>query len=239
MARSYLPAGPRSATAVDGVTDRRDENVYSAVRLQNTAQGSISMFTQAKSGQIPALFGTSTASTNAWQTIYGDNTTNLEKAGELGDGIGDIAVRGIALHVEEAGINTAVAGTATAGNPTAYGATQLELADLNRKVSFELKISKKPMFKSPFFCFPSVGGAVASLGVTTNAIAVSTATNGRPGAIRKLITHIMVSRRDTIEGVVAIAGGSSLLFRTSGAGADGIPMLLWGVLPSSVRGDAR
>ncbi len=232
MAKTYLPAGPRSATAVTGVTDKRDENVYSAVCLQNTGGGQISMFTVPKGQAIPTLNGTSTATANAWQTRFGDTTTNLEKAGELGDGIGDAALRGIALHAEEAPLLPA---TGLAG---IYGATQQELAELNRKVSFELRVSKKPMFKSPFFAFPSVGGAIAAIGYFgTATTAVTTATNGRPGAIRRLMSHIMVSRRDTLEGVLAVAGGSTLLFRASSA--DGIPLLVWCIIPSTIRGDAR
>lgn len=231
MGRQYLPAGPRSATAVSGVTDRRDENIYSAAVLQSTGGGPVSMFTVPKGGAIPALQGTVTATANAWQTKYSDTTTNLEKAGELGDGIGDAAIRGIALHLEPNG----VLANATV---TAYGAGQLEQADCERKLSFELRVSKKPMFKAPYFALPSVGGAlVSNLGATAATTSLSTATNGRPGAIRRLITHIMVSRRDTLEGVIATGNSSVLLFRSSAS--DGIPTLLWCILPASVRGDAR
>jgi hypothetical protein len=231
MSRQFLPAGPRSATAVSGVTDKRDENLYSAGLLQNTALGQLSLFTTPKGQPIPFLRGTSAASANGWQGVQNDATTNFEKAGELGDGIGDAAVRGITLHVEEAGIDTL-------GAYTAYGASQLELADMNRKMSFELRVSKKPMFKSPFWAFPSVGGVIASQQTILAAPSSrTTATNGRPGAIRRLITHIMVSRRDTLEGVLQVNGGTGLLFRA--AAADGIPCLVWSLLPASIRGDAR
>lgn len=231
MSRSYLPAGPRSATAVPGTTDKRDENIYSAALLQYSGSGSVSLFTVPKGQAIPFLRGTSSASTNAWQVTHGDHTTNLEKAGELGDGIGDAGIRGISLNVEQAGSLPA------AGTLDSYGATAYELMDLQRKCSFEFRVSKKPMFKSPFFAFPAVGGVSGAVSSTVNATVRDISTNGSPGRVRRLMTHIMASRRDTLEGLFQVVGGATLLFRSSSS--DGIPSLLWCVLPSTIRGDAR
>ncbi|MBP6479882.1 MAG: hypothetical protein KA310_03450 [Pseudomonadales bacterium] len=231
MGRSYLPAGPRSATAVPGTTDKRDENIYAAGVLQNSANGSMSLFTVPKGQPLPFLRGTSTATTNGWQTLNQDHTTNLEKAGELGDGIGDAAIRGLSLNCEQAGFLPA------AGTLDAYGATSYELMDLQRKCSFEFRVSKKPMFKSPFFAFPGVGGVNGALSSTINNAVRDISTNGASGRVRRLMTHIMASRRDTLEGVFTVCGGASLLFRSSAA--DGIPTLLWCVLPCTIRGDAR
>lgn len=239
MARSYLPAGPRSATAVPGTTDKRDENIYSACLLQNTGAGSVSLFTVPKGQQIPFLRGSSAASTNAWQVTHGDHSTNLEKAGELGDGIGDAGIRGLSLNVEQAGILplTLQGGGSTSGQIDAYGATGYELMDMQRKCSFEFRVSKKPMFKSPFFAFPSVGGVTGTISSVASNTVRDISTNGSPGRIRRLMTHIMASRRDTLEGVFSVVGGAQLLTRTGGA--DGCPSLLWCVLPSTIRGDAR
>ncbi len=240
MARSYLPAGPRSATAVPGTTDKRDENIYSAALLQNTGAGSVSLFTVPKGQAIPFIRGTSVASTNAWQLTHGDHTTNLEKAGELGDGIGDAGIRGLSLNVEQAGVLplTSQGGGNTSAQLDAYGATAYELMDLQRKCSYELRISKKPMFKSPFFAFPGVGGVAGSVSTTTSNTVRDISTNGAPGRIRRLMTHIMCSRRDTLEGVFSVVGGAQILTRSNG-GTDGCPSLLWCVLPSTIRGDAR
>lgn len=233
MARSFVPAGVRSATAVAGVSDMRDENIYSSALLQNGGAGPISLFTVPKGQAIPALRGAaSAASTNAWQTTHGDHSTSLEKAGELGDGTGDAAFRGIALHLEQARITDAAG-----GGISAFGATQLEIADLGAKAAFELRVGKKPMFKSPFFALPTVGGAVGSMASTINNAVYDTSTNGRPGSIRRLIRHIMCSRRDTLEGVLTVANSAVLAFRS--AAADGVPCLLWCLMPSNVRGDAR
>lgn len=235
MAQTYLPAGPRSATAASGISDIRDENLYSAVVLQDGGAGPISFFTVPKGQQIPALRGATTQATpNAWQQIHGDHTTNLEKAGELGDGIGDAGIRGITLHLEAASLEN---GETVA--ISSYGTTQLEIAELQRKTSFELKISKKPMFKSPFFAFPTVGGVVGTVSTSTASM-VDISTNGNPGAIRRLVRAIMASRRDTLEGVLTVAGGTSLSFRTAGSVSDpGNPSLCWCVLPSNIRGDVR
>lgn len=239
--RSYLPTGPRSATAVPGTTDKRDENIYSAALLQNTGSGSVSLFTVPKGQAIPFIRGTSTASANAWQITHSDTTTNLEKAGELGDGIGDAGIRGLSLNVEQAGILplTAQGGGNTSAQLDLYGATSYELMDLQRKCSFELRVSKKPMFKSPFFAFPAVGGVSGSVSTVANNTVRDISTNGSPGRIRRLMTHIMASRRDTLEGVFSVSGGSQILTRDDGANTDGIPTLLWCVLPSTIRGDAR
>lgn len=240
MSRTLLPAGARSATAASGISDIRDENLYSAVVLADGAAGPISFFTVPKGQAIPELKGSGvTATTNAWQMIHGDHTTNFEKAGELGDGIGDAGIRGITLHVEAAGFIQAAAAAPTV---TSYGATNSELADLQRKTSFELKVSKKPMFKSPFFAFPTVGGVVGSPAMNGTQAAGTTvlndiSTNGNPGSIRRLVRAIMASRRDTLEGVLTVAGGASLSFR-SGASL-GTPCLVWCVLPANIRGDVR
>lgn len=236
MAQTYLPAGPRSATAASGISDIRDENLYSAVVLQDGGAGPISFFTVPKGQQIPALRGSGVQATpNAWQQIHGDHTTNLEKAGELGDGIGDAGIRGITLHLEAASL-------AEGGEDlelSTYGTTQLEIAELQRKTSFELKVSKKPMFKSPFFAFPTVGGVVGTVSTGTAAV-VDISTNGNPGAIRRLVRAIMASRRDTLEGVLTVAGGTALSFRTAGSLENpGNPSLCWCVLPSNIRGDVR
>lgn len=242
--RTFLPGGPRSATAASGISDIRDENLYSAVLLQNGGAGPISFFTVPKGQAIPALKGAGSAvSLNAWQLIHGDHTTNLEKAGELGDGIGDAGIRGITLHLEAAAV---VQVDANVPLKTAYGAAALEISELQRKTSFELKVSKKPMFKSPFFAFPTVGGAVgaiASSGTAATTMINDITTNGNPGSIRRLVRAIMASRRDTLEGVLTVAGSSTLLFRDNagviGAQTQGTPLLCWCVLPSNIRGDVR
>lgn len=244
MGKTYLPGGPRSATAASGISDIRDENLYSAVLLQNGGAGPISFFTVPKGQAIPALKGsTSSVTTNAWQLIHGDHTTNLEKAGELGDGIGDAGIRGITLHLEGSAVKQV---SADVPARTAYGATNLEIAELQRKSSFELKVSKKPMFKSPFFAFPTVGGTVGSIaqnGTAAATILNDVSTNGNPGSIRRLVRAIMASRRDTLEGVLTVAGSSTLLFRDNAGTVDvptqGSPLLCWCVLPSNIRGDVR
>jgi hypothetical protein len=238
MTQTFLPGGPRSATAASGISDIRDENLYSAVLLQNGGAGPISFFTVPKGQAIPALKGSAAAvTTNAWQLIHGDHTTNFEKAGELGDGIGDAGIRGITLHVEQSAFAQAAGAVPTL---TAYGSTNAEIADLSRKTSFELKVSKKPMFKSPFFAFPTVGGvtgALASNGTAASTVINDVTTNGFPGSIRRLVRAIMASRRDTLEGVLTVAGSSVLLFRdATGAGT---PCLCWCVLPANIRGDVR
>lgn len=228
----FIPAGARSATAASGLSDFQDQTLHSSIVVQNGGGGAQKAFTVPQGQTIPRLSGAgSAAPVQAWQQTHTKLTTIIEKAGELGKGIGDAAVRGIALHVEQATL-------AAAGTLSTYGAAQVELADLSSKVSFELRVSKKPMYTNPLFALPTMGGVFGSLAGSAALPNVnSLVTIGRPGAIRRLIRHIMVERADTLEAEFEVAANSTLAFRASSS--DGIPCLLYVLLPSSIRNDVR
>lgn len=233
MASGYIPAGVRSATAASGLSDFQDQNLYAAIVAQHGGGGSQKAFTTAQGMPVPRLSGAAIAAPlQPWQQTHTKLTTIIEKNGELGKGIGDAAIRGLSNHVEQATYTQA-------GLVSTYGATFQELADLQSKVSIELRVSKKPMFTSPLFAQPTIGGVYG--GVSLDAAAapavVGVNTLGQPGIIRRLQKHIMCERGDTLELEYEVAANSTLAFRS--AASDGIPCLVWAVLPSSIRNDVR
>lgn len=232
MSSGFIPAGARSATAASGLSDFQDQTLYSSIVVQNDGGGNQKAFTVPQGQNIPRLSGgASLAPLQPWQQTHTKLTTIIEKAGELGKGIGDAAIRGLSLHVEQATLTAA-------GVLSTYGATQVELADLSSKVSFELRVSKKPMYSSPLFALPTMGGVFGSLAGSAALPNVNgLVTIGRPGSIRRLIRHIMCERSDTLEAEFEVAANSQLAFRS--AASDGIPCLLWALLPASIRNDVR
>jgi hypothetical protein len=233
MANMLLPDPRfRSPTAVDGKSDFRDDNIYSSILLQHGGAGQQKVFTIPQGQAIPALRGAGiAASTNAWQTTYTETTTNLSKAGELGSGIGDAAIRSIGISLETAAV------TASTGAARAWGATQFEVSDVLSKCFFQLKVASKTQITGPIFTFPSAGGSFGSISTTGNAATAGVVSNGWPGSYKRLKIPVPVARNDTLEGVFGVAGGSSLAFSVTSA--DGQPSLLWVVLTANVAGDVR
>ena len=223
----------RSPTAVGGKSDFRDEHVYASIVLADGASGIQKLFTIPQGQSIPVLKGSGkTATTNSHQTTFTESTTNLTKAGELGSGIGDAAIRAIGITLEQAAI------AISTGLPRAFGGTQFEMSDILAKGFFLLRIANKPQIIGPVFSFPCSGALFGSVGTTGNATTASIANNGWPGTLRRLKIPIPVARNDTLEGVIGVAGGAVLAFN-AGQGADGQPLLLWCNLFCNVAGDVR
>lgn len=229
--RLYLPdARGRSATAVPGKSDLKDGHLYSALVLAHGGTGQQKIFQNPQGQSIPALKGSSITVTQAHQTTYSEVTTNLNKAGELGSGIGDAAVRTISINIEQAPIGVD-------GSISAWGATQLEVADIQSKCFFQFKVGGKAQSEGPVWAYPSAGGVYGSISTTANASALGVVSNGLPGSMRRLKFPIMVARTDTIEGVLGVGAGASLVFRTTTSA--GAATLLTVMMHCNVRGDVR
>lgn len=231
-----IPVGPRSATAVDGVSGFTDQNIHSSLLLQDGAQGNGKMFSIPQGQAINAMKGATiiAPANNGWQLTHSRLTTIMEKAGELGNGIGDINIRAISMHIEQA---SNLATGLPPVSPNSYGATDQEIAEICAKVSIELRVGKKPMFNGRVADLPSMGGVNASVATGTLA-KYQVSTLGQPGLIRRLRSQIQVARNDTMVVDVEVASNSTLNFRETGV-TTGAPTLLYCVLPSFVRGDAR
>lgn len=242
---SYRP-GPGSSTAVRGVVDERDEDLYSSGVMQHGAASDLVIFKQPIGGPIPRTAGNGVlAPLNPWQQVHSNATTNLDKAGELGDSIGDVKIRAIHVSAEQAQILPTTAAypatTISEANIVTYGASGYELAQLADKVSVELKVSKKPYFMTPFGNLPSIGAPVPFNSGTYSANVVrGSAVNSAHGLIRKLAQWVACSRRDSLQVTFGFANGFALLGRIAGSATnDGTPFLVRATLPSWVNGDAR
>lgn len=232
MARAFFPAARRSATAVAGKSDIRNENIYSAVVLAHGGSGRAKLFTVPQGGAIPELRGGVTATANAHQTFYTELTTNLEKAGELGSAIGDAALMSMGITIE------AAAYTAATGAQRAFGAGQFEVSDILSKCVAEMKVGGKRQIIGPVWSFPSLGGMTGSISTTANAATVAIPGNGQYGSGRKFTgAPVMVARDDVFLVEFSIGGSASLAFSVTNA--DGQPCLVWVNLHSQVAGDVR
>lgn len=225
----FPDAAQRSPTAVAGKSDLRDENVYSAGVLGDGASGSMQLFTIPRGQAIPELT-TSTATNQAHQQRYSETTTNITQAGQFGSALGEGSVRGIGLDIENCWV------TPTTGVPNGYGATQREVGEILSKCFFRLSIGGKKQIESAVRHLPAAGGATGSVSTTANAYTVSALSNGLPGSWRNLKVPILIARTDTVVGDLGIAGGATLSFTS---GTYGQPTLVWCVLKTAIKGDAR
>lgn len=227
MARAYFPDSRlRSATAAEGRSDYRDENIYSAIVLAHGGGGQQKAFTVPQGQTIPALKGSSITVAQAHQLSYTELTTNLTQAGQLGAAIGDASVRAIGLMLEQAPV-------ATDGTIQAWGASHLDALDVASKVFFQFKVAGKVQIQGPTTLFPAPGGVFGFSALTNNSV-LNNGSNGQP---RKLRMQIPVSRTDNLEGVIGVAASATLAFRTTTSA--GAASLLWTFLAANVRGDVR
>lgn len=228
----YMPDGRfRSPTAVPGKADVRDDHVYSSIVLAHGGTGQQKIFTNPQGQAIPTLKGAAITVAQVHQLTYTEITTNLTQAGQLGSAVGDASIRAIGISIEQAGYNP------VGGAVNAWGATQMEAADIASKVFFQFKIASKVQIMGPVWAFPAAGGVFGSMATTANNVTQGLVANGPNGLPRKLKLPILVARTDTLEGVVGVAGAASLAFSTTtGAGQ---ASLLTVMLFALVKGDVR
>lgn len=229
----FLPdASLRSPTAVQGKSDMRDENVFSALCLQSGGAGNQTLFGNPRGQQIPGLRGAAIAVTpNPHQATYTELTTNITQSGQLGSSIGDASFRSIGIVIENAYY------TPGTGAMNSYGGGQQEIAEILAKTFFQIRIGGKLQVQGPAHAFPASGGLYGSIATTGNAATVAAVGNGWPGSMRRLKLPILVARTDTVEATYGVAGGSSLLFSTPAT--PGQPTLVWVNIHALVKGDAR
>ena len=230
--RFLAPSGKfRSPTAVSDKVDRRDENIYSSLVVAYGGAGSCSIFANPIGQTIPSLAGAAITMADPIHKTYTYVTTNLTKAGELGAGIGDAAIRAMGITIEQAGVKQADS------TVTTYGATQQEMAEILSKCYFIFNVAAKPQIKGPIWAFPGFGGLAGSIASTQNAAAVAIANNGSLIGGRRLKLPIMVDRQDTLTGDFGVGGSGSLVFRT--ASAAGAETLVTVMFQANVDGDVR
>lgn len=233
MAQIYPAPRYRSVTAVEGYADAHDGMVYSACLLQHGgAPGPLKLFSVQYGQTIIGVKGAAiTATANAWQQTYSLTTTNLDRPSQLGDNLGDAAIRGIGVVFETAGV------TLTTGAPRAWGASQFELTDVLSKCAGEFKIGTKPQFQAPIWGYPQLGGAAGSISTTGNAETASIASNGALPIGREFRTPMMLGRYDSLVFELSIASGATLAFSTTDG--YGQPTLVWCALLVDFLSDVR
>lgn len=225
----------RSSTAMPSDSDIRTEFVYSSLIVSHGAQGQGSMFGATRGAAIPLMGNAVAANLQAHHKNHDYHSTNLAENGRLGSSIGDVDVRAIALDVEQA-VPQLVTGAE--GTQSLYGATIQEFTEMAAKCYFILKVGAKEMNKAPLRCFPAIGGVFGGVGNTTNNSLVSTAQNGtgiRAG--RQLRSVISIDRADTLEGLLGVASGATLAFRTTSAQCQETMVTCF--MDCGVQGDVR
>lgn len=231
MAGFLFPAPNRPSTALAGIGDVHDDNVYSAVVLAHGGQGTVKAFVSGQGAAIPVLASSAIIAANVPATYltYSPTTTVIEQSGQLGNSIGDAEIRAIGVTFDQAAVDRVT------GAVRAFGATEWEVKDILSKCRLEVKLSNKRRILGPVWSFPQTGGAA---GFTTGN-ATSLVGNGLSPSGRKLRSPILISRTDVL--VAEITADAALAFsQTSFAGAfAGQATLTWVNLVGSVRADVR
>ncbi|MFA6118126.1 MAG: hypothetical protein WC729_29335 [Sphingomonas sp.] len=231
MAKALIPGAKfRSPTALQGQSDIRDELIYSSIVIAHGGGSTQKAFTVPQGQAIPQMKGAAITPTEAHHLTHTELSTCLEKAGELGAGIGDAAVRSIGLNLE-------TAYPLNAGY-SAYGASPREVAEFVNKTYFQFKIGGKTMTQGPAGMFPSSGGLQGSVSTTQNVATLGFAQNGNPlSGGRKLRIPIQIARTDVVVGLFGLANGATYSFTVqAGVGQETMVTCVLGAL---VRGDVR
>jgi hypothetical protein len=226
---ALFPGPQRPSTAVPGIGDEHDDNIYSALVLAHGGVGTQTLFLAGQGSPIPQM--TSTAITGAnlpshYQT-YTAQTTVIQQSGQLGNSVGDASVRAIGVTIDQAAV--------TGGVPRVWGATAYEVVDICSKTRLEIKLSQKRRILGPVWTYPQVGGAA---GFTT-ANATSLVGNGFFATGRRIASRFEIARNDTLTADItadAALAFSDTSFATTHAGQ---ASLVWVMMIATVRSDVR
>lgn len=235
MSQALIPRSYRSATALDGESDVRDDLIYSSVILGHGGGSQQKMFTVPQGQAIPKMVGTAIAPTELHHLTHSELSTNQDKAGEFGSSIGDAAVRSISLVLEQA----LPKADGTFGT---YGATPHEAAEFLAKTYFQFKVGGKVMTQGPVGQFPSSAGLAGGMALSTTVTATTKVSGfAQNGAAllggRRLKIPVAIARNDVVVGLVGLPNGATYSFSvTTGVGQS---TMLTCVLGSLVRGDVR
>lgn len=223
-----LPRTRPSATAVPDKLDLRDEHIYSSGVFQHGATTAMSLFTVPIGQTIPHRAGSGVAATGEPDHYgsYTEQTTNLEKAGELGSNIGDAGIRAMGVTLDTATSNSA-------GTVKTSGATPVEVADILSKVNLEFLVTRKRRVIGPVWMFPQTGGGhyVAS----TFTAHPGYGQNGAVAAGRRFRVPIMIASNDTV--VAKLTPYAALVHSITVT--PGQPVLTWVNLLASVGAEVR
>lgn len=229
MAATVYPSAQRPSTALPGVGDDHDDNVYSALVMASGGVAQQVIFVAGQGSPIPQCAGAAITAANlpAHYLNYSPITTMIQQSGQLGNVIGDFSVRAIGVTIDQAAV--------TGGVPRVWGATPFEVIDICSKVRIEVKLSGKRRILGPLWSFPQVGGAMGF----TNVNASSLVGNGLFATGRRIATRFEIARNDTMTVEVtpdAALAFSDAVFTTTHTGQ---ASLVWVMMVGSARTDVR
>jgi len=224
----YPSPTARSATAMPGVGDDHDDNIYSALVLAHGGSGlATPLFVGAQGSPIPQLTGSVITAANlpAHYLTYAPLTTMIQQSGMLGNVIGDYSIRAIGVTIDQAAV--------LSGTPRLWGATAYEIVDVCSKSRIEIKLSGKRRILGPVWSFPQLGGAIGF----TNANNTTLAGNSLFATGRRIASRFEVGRQDTL---TVEFGTDAALSDTSFAGSHtGQASLVWVFMVGTARTDVR
>lgn len=228
MATIY-PSAQRPATALPGVGDDHDDNVYSAVLLAHAGVAQQIIFIAGQGSPIPQITGgvIPAASLPAHYIQYTPVTTMIQQSGQLGNVIGDFSARALGVTIDQCQV--------LAGVNRIWGGTPAEIVDILSKVRIEVKLSGKRRILGPAWSFPQLGGAMGF----SNVNATSLAGNGLFATGRRIATRFEIARNDTL--TVEVTPDAALAFSDTSfaAGHSGQATLVWVLFVGSARSDVR
>jgi hypothetical protein len=226
---TVYPNPQRPSTALPGVGDDHDDNVYSAVVMAHGGVTQQIIFVAGQGSPIPQMTGSSITASNlpSHYITYAPVTTMIQQSGQLGNVIGDFSVRAIGITLDQAAV--------TAGVARVYGATAFEAIDVASKVRIEIKLSGKRRILGPLWSFPQVGGIMGF----SNATATGLVGNGFFATGRRIATRFEIARNDTMTCEItpdAALAFSDTSFATTHVGQ---ATLVWVFMIGSARTDVR
>lgn len=228
MATVY-PSAQRPSTALPGVGDDHDDNVYSAVVLAHGGVSQQIIFIAGQGSPIPQITGGVITAANlpAHYIQYTPQTTMIQQSGQLGNVIGDFSARALGVTIDQCQV--------LAGVNRVWGATPAEVIDILSKVRIEVKLSGKRRILGPVWTFPQLGGAMGF----SNVQASSLVGNGFFATGRRIATRFEIARNDTLTVEVtpdAALAFSDTVFTTTHTGQ---ATLMWVLFVGSARSDVR
>lgn len=230
MATLFPAAGnARPSTALPGVGDDHDDNVYSSVVVAHGGVTQQTIFIAGQGTPIPQITGTSITSSAlpAHYLTYTPVTTMIQQSGQLGNVIGDFSVRAMGITIDQCAVS--------GGSNRAYGATPFEVIDICSKMRIEVKLSGKRRILGPLWSFPQLGGPMGF----TNVNASSLVGNGLYATGRRIASRFEIARNDTL--TVEVTPDAALAFSqtTFSASLAGQATLIWVLMIGGARSDVR
>jgi len=226
---TVFPSPQRPATAVQGIGDSHDDNVYSAVVLAHGGATTQTLFLAGIGAPIPQITGTAITAANlpAHYLTYTPTTTMIQQSGQLGNSVGDFSIRAIGVTIDTQ--------QTIAGVGRVWGAGAPEVVDICSKCRLEVKLSNKRRVLGPLWSFPTLGGPAGS----TTANATSLVQNSMFATGRRIASKFEVARNDTL--TVDFTADAALAFSdTSFASTHaGQATLVWVLCIGTANSDVR